>query len=413
MESENADAELEQLEQEKAQILKELKELDDSEPEEMTPKEARKRFNELLLECEQFVRDQKGYATSTEPTIQIARYKAGDIVPPSALSLAKPKGLALDFTVPVKVKSYYEVVKNPVFLNQIRDKCKTGKYFSHAEFLDDMKLLVANTKSFNTDPESNWIVQHAELLLEAAEEKVESHKSEFLYLEQYLEPPATVEDTIKEKNFSSTTRSERTTFTKLPKDTYIELYWPPDDQWYTGRVVDYSEDDKMHNVYYEADNSSEWVDLSEVKWKYASLERSSDNKRTRPKTPNTPRFQNNVGYGAESKSAKRRKAEETPKKQYTPVMTGISSNKKSLEDGADVWQMTNKLEQMTKEITLEIRKGFDKLERALKETLNFNKQSQILESIQRELSHLSNIRQELNEMKTYLTTRPDHEKISA
>ncbi|EME31682.1 TATA-box binding protein-associated factor 1 [Galdieria sulphuraria] len=340
MESEMVDAELEQLEQEKAQILKELRELDDSETDEWTPQEARKRFNQLLLECEQFVRDQKGFAINIEPPIQIARYKAGDVIPPSALSLAKPKGLALDFTVPVKVKSYYEVVKNPIFLNQIRDKCKGGKYFTHTEYLDDMRLLLENTRAFNTDPESDWIVQHAQLLMEAAEEAVEARKSDLLYLEQYLEKPEKEVASVKEQDSQAAPlRSGKAAFAKLPKDTYIELYWPPDDQWYTGKVVDYSEEDKMHNIYYEADHSSEWVDLSEVKWKYATVERSAE-KRSRTKTHgSTPRFHNNsnnIGYSAESKTTKRRKVEETPKKLSTPILTGGTvSSRKVAEDGLE------------------------------------------------------------------------------
>jgi len=392
------DAELEQLEQEKAQILKELRELDDSEAEELNPRDARKRFNQLLLECEQFVRDQKGYAVNIEPPIKIARYKAGDVIPPSALSLAKPKGLALDFTIPVKVKSYYEVVQNPIFLNQIRDKCKSGKYFSHSEYLDDMRLLYENTRAFNTDPESDWIVQHARLLLEAAEEAVEARKSEFLYLEQYLEKPE--DEPVKETE-------TKTTFAKLPKNTYIELYWPPDDQWYTGKVIDYSEEDKMHNIYYEADHSSEWVDLSEVKWKYATIDKSSDKRtRTRP-SASTPRFHNtsnNVGYSAESKSAKKRRMEETPKKVSTPVMTG--SNRKTTEDGGiggSSQVVVNKLEQMTREVTTEIRKGFERVERTLKEIFGEQRpHSQILESIHKELSNLSSIQHALNEIGTKL-----------
>ncbi|GJD07637.1 hypothetical protein Gasu2_19860 [Galdieria sulphuraria] len=182
-----------------------------------------------------------------------------------------------------------------------------------------MRLLLENTRAFNTDPESDWIVQHAQLLMEAAEEAVEARKSDLLYLEQYLEKPEKEVASVKEQDSQAAPlRSGKAAFAKLPKDTYIELYWPPDDRWYTGKVVDYSEEDKMHNIYYEADHSSEWVDLSEVKWKYATVERSAE-KRSRTKTHgSTPRFHNNsnnIGYSAESKTTKRRKflVEKLPK----------------------------------------------------------------------------------------------------
>mmetsp|Transcript_5955 Transcript_5955/g.15836 ORF Transcript_5955/g.15836 Transcript_5955/m.15836 type:complete len:120 (-) Transcript_5955:1752-2111(-) len=74
-----------------------------------------------------------------------------------------------------------------MYLNLIREKCKNNQYESSEQFLDDLRLLVSNAKAFNTQSETQWIVQHAELLLETAEEKIASMRKEIRAAEKSIE----------------------------------------------------------------------------------------------------------------------------------------------------------------------------------------------------------------------------------
>eukprot|EP00170_Pyropia_yezoensis_P009439 contig_41669_g9475 len=64
------------------------------------------------------------------------------------------------------------MIANPVTLNDIRDRTRAAAYPSVDAYLDDMRALAANTAAFNTTADVQWVVQHAALLLEAAEDAV-------------------------------------------------------------------------------------------------------------------------------------------------------------------------------------------------------------------------------------------------
>mmetsp|Transcript_914 Transcript_914/g.2891 ORF Transcript_914/g.2891 Transcript_914/m.2891 type:complete len:501 (-) Transcript_914:894-2396(-) len=138
---------------------------------------ARAALNGLIAECEKGVRDCKGYVADAGPPMKIVLCKPDEPIPAHATFISRPKNTGVDFTVPVKVPGYNTIIKNPITLNQIRDKCKHNKYEFVDEYLNDMKLLHRNTAKFNVDPDVQWIVRHAELLLEAAENAVSSRKA--------------------------------------------------------------------------------------------------------------------------------------------------------------------------------------------------------------------------------------------
>lgn len=129
-------------------------------------------LNAILAECERDVRSAKGYIKPGVQPLQIVRVIGGQKAPKSATFLSRPKSTGVDFTVPVTLPDYLAVIKRPIFLNDVRDKCARGDYKSAEEYLTDMSLLAKNTAAFNRGEELSWVVQHARLLLEAAEEAV-------------------------------------------------------------------------------------------------------------------------------------------------------------------------------------------------------------------------------------------------
>jgi len=145
-------------------------------------------LNILLEQVEKAVRDARGYIFSTSPMV-IKRIRSGESPPPTVIpqNLARPKNTGLDFTNPVNTKLvplYGELVKEQMYLNLIRSKCKQLKYQSVNQFLDDMKLLVHNAEAFNTGESEQWVVQHARLLLDTAEEKIGELRSEITEAEE-------------------------------------------------------------------------------------------------------------------------------------------------------------------------------------------------------------------------------------
>lgn len=140
-------------------------------------------LNGILESIEDTVRKTEGYVVPGALVLTIARLKDGESPPPGtkANKLANPEGLGLDFTAPVDTKevpAYKEIIKKPMYLNLIRTNCKNMKYQRSEEFLDDMRLMVNNAKVFNQSPDVQWVVQHAKLLLEVAEEQVERRAEE-------------------------------------------------------------------------------------------------------------------------------------------------------------------------------------------------------------------------------------------
>ncbi|PXF45000.1 Bromodomain adjacent to zinc finger domain protein 2A [Gracilariopsis chorda] len=67
-------------------------------------------------------------------------------------NLAEPKDTGLYSTAPVDVKlvpMYTEVVKNKMYLNLIRQKCKKMTYETAEQFETDLDLIKSNARLFN------------------------------------------------------------------------------------------------------------------------------------------------------------------------------------------------------------------------------------------------------------------------
>ena len=43
---------------------------------------------------------------------------------------------------------------------------------------------------------------------------------------------------------------------------FLQLYWPADDSWYTGKVEGYNPETNEYTVVYDEDECVEYVDLS-------------------------------------------------------------------------------------------------------------------------------------------------------
>jgi len=217
----------------------------------------RSSLNSILAECEVEVREAKGYISSSGPPLRIARCKRGEGIPNHATYLSRPKGTGVDFTIPVGMKEYNSIVKHPVFLNQIRDKCAANRYSSADEYLADMKLLAKNTALFNKGQELAWVVQHSNLLVECAQDAVARRASK-----------------IKALNPSSGTRtgtSSRTTSGKRKRSsdangtsslsigTMIQVFWDDDRRWHTGTVRNKGEGSQFE-IEYEGRHDIEWLE---------------------------------------------------------------------------------------------------------------------------------------------------------
>lgn len=170
-------------------------------------------LNGILEKIERNVRETEGYIIPGEYPLRIARLRDGESPPPKVLAsnLAMPKGTGLDFTAPVdikKVPKYPEIVKKPMYLNLIRQKCKKMLYKSSNQFVADMKLMAENARLFNSSADVQWVVQHAQLLLEVAQELVHrktdeiSAAEEMVRLEQEEAKAAGVASSGKNKNRS-------------------------------------------------------------------------------------------------------------------------------------------------------------------------------------------------------------------
>eukprot|EP00177_Eucheuma_denticulatum_P005872 GFKZ01010695.1.p1 GENE.GFKZ01010695.1~~GFKZ01010695.1.p1 ORF type:complete len:1802 (-),score=389.54 GFKZ01010695.1:87-5492(-) len=148
-------------------------------------------LNNILERVEKAIRETDGYVASSTPVLKIARLKDGESPPPGVLAsnLAAPKGTGLDFTIPVDTKAvptYKQIVKKPMYLNLIRQNCKRTVYNSAADFIADMELLVKNATDFNRLPEAQWVVQHANLLLEVAVEQISRRADEISAAEEMI-----------------------------------------------------------------------------------------------------------------------------------------------------------------------------------------------------------------------------------
>lgn len=148
-------------------------------------------LNGILEEVEKVVRETEGYMAEEVPVMKIVRLRPGEKAPHgrTAKNLARPEDTFLDFTIAVNTKTtpaYKEVVKKQMYLDSIKHRCKQMKYNRGEDFLSDFKLLVSNARAFNTTPDVQWVVQHAELLLEVASEEVGKRKDEIAAAESQV-----------------------------------------------------------------------------------------------------------------------------------------------------------------------------------------------------------------------------------
>lgn len=148
-------------------------------------------LNGILEKVEKTIRDTQGYVVPSDTVLKIARLRDGESPPVGiiAKNLASPEGTGLDFTTPVDTKAvpaYKQIVKKPMYLNLIRQNCKRMVYQTAKEFIADMELLVKNARDFNRQPDSQWVVQHAELLLEVAIEQISRRADEIKAAEEMV-----------------------------------------------------------------------------------------------------------------------------------------------------------------------------------------------------------------------------------
>ena len=72
--------------------------------------------------------------------------------PADVLALVDKLDCAAMFSVPVRRKQcprYFEVVKRPLFMHDIRRRVRRGEFAGTAHLLDDLQVMAANAKLFN------------------------------------------------------------------------------------------------------------------------------------------------------------------------------------------------------------------------------------------------------------------------
>lgn len=250
----------------------------------------------LLLECEKEVRDAKGYIASEGPPLKIVRVRVGETAPKGATFLSRPRGTGVDFTVPVTIKAYTELIKKPIFLNTIRDKIKAKTYNSPEDYLDDMRLLARNTASFNKGAELSWVVQHARFLLEAAEDAVTSRRQYFYQAEDAIrqlggrqKPSGSHAAVAVGKRKRSAAIDVGDVKPGPAVGSTIEVYWPNYRRWFLANITERS-GSNVHLVYDE-DQTDQWVNLDTgLKWRVRnSRAAAAGGKSRRIHEPPTPK----------------------------------------------------------------------------------------------------------------------------
>ena len=103
---------------------------------------------------------------------------------------------------PQTYPDYYSIIKHPIAINDIFQKCRAKTYMSVSEFIKDWDLMFANAKAYNG--EGSWIVLDAlELDAELKRLLIKNH------LNEMLEPPkSTLRIKISLKTSNTSTRPE-------------------------------------------------------------------------------------------------------------------------------------------------------------------------------------------------------------
>lgn len=310
---------LNDLEAEEARIMRELREIDEKTRAESAPAagttsgrpqsdahldDPESALASLLAECEKEVRDAKGYIADHGPPMRIVRLRKGEVGPKTATYLSRPRNTGVDFTIPVAHKSYSQAVKHPIFLNDIRDKIRSRTYTHPDEYIADMRLLYRNTDTFNKGPDLEWVVQHARLLLEAAEEAVKSRSAGFGSIDRAMRQSSS----SKHRPPTSASKRKRTSDPSPPDrnaipsvGAVIEIWWGSTfRRWYPAVIVDRAGPAKAL-VRYKSDESTSWVSLhgsSACNWRFPV---------SKPPTP-TPVPQRSSSRRADPPPGKKRRA---------------------------------------------------------------------------------------------------------
>ena len=263
-------------------------------------------FLQLLLACEKQVREAKGYVVEGSIPLEIRRVLPGEKVPPHATFLSRPKNTGVDFTVPVKGSGYNVIVRNPIWLNLIREKIKKGEYMDSEGFLDDMRLLATNTALYNKDPGVGWVVEHARLLLEVAEESVGKRKEEFYLVEQGMRWQEEKKREEK-RDWGITTSSSAGLVSpgggigkrkrgggggggrmgvggvdgymgggvnvngnvgKVRVGSLLDVLWEANGKWYAAKVVKMRGTKSVQVIYFD-DNTGETLNLNKTTWRFS------------------------------------------------------------------------------------------------------------------------------------------------
>jgi len=91
------------------------------------------------------------------------------------------------FHNPVKkkdYKDYYELIKKPIDLGSIKNKTKRNEYKFLQQFLDDLELLVYNSRAYNG--EEHEVTLQAVKIKEFTYKKIEENKDKITELEKKL-----------------------------------------------------------------------------------------------------------------------------------------------------------------------------------------------------------------------------------
>eukprot|EP00172_Hildenbrandia_rubra_P003674 Plantae.Rhodophyta-Hildenbrandia_rubra.ctg6142.p1 GENE.Plantae.Rhodophyta-Hildenbrandia_rubra.ctg6142~~Plantae.Rhodophyta-Hildenbrandia_rubra.ctg6142.p1 ORF type:complete len:604 (-),score=130.16 Plantae.Rhodophyta-Hildenbrandia_rubra.ctg6142:906-2717(-) len=280
--SERVTQQMQELDDEEARILRELREMDGkiASPSAKRNRQISSRrnwrnaLNQLLLSCEREVRDAKGFVASAGPPLQISRVERGTRAPAHATFLSRPRNTGVDFTLPVRGTQYNAVVKNPVWLNLIRDRCRKGEYASSEDYLDDMRLLARNTALYNKDPEVAWVVEHARLLLEVSEDAVLRRKDEFYEAEEGLRMQEASNKRVggkRKRGSDSGAIMSNGDAGNVKVGSLLDVLWEPNSTWYAAKVVRMKGPKGVEVVYFD-DNTGETLNLNKIKWRFTNTQ---------------------------------------------------------------------------------------------------------------------------------------------
>jgi len=98
---------------------------------------------------------------------------------------ANPQAAA--FLKPVNIKEapdYYQVITKPIDLSAIRDKNRAFKYKSRAEFLADIKLMVDNCYTYNSETRNPHLLLLADNIHRQVTQLIEVMDKEIIEAEQ-------------------------------------------------------------------------------------------------------------------------------------------------------------------------------------------------------------------------------------